>query len=118
MSGGTNASRGTSSIALRTRSSSMPRPRSWRSTMRRRASVDVVPEGSGVMHDDFPTLRRDESLAFERGEEASGALARGTGQLRDVVLGRLDQHVALAGPLGLARVAQLHEHPGHAPGDG
>src|SRR3954451_22165317 len=100
MSGGTNASRGTSSIALRTRSSSMPRPRSWRSTMRRRASVDVVPEGSGVMHDDFPTLRRDESLSLERGQETAGALTRRAGQLGDVRLSGFDQHVALPGTLG------------------
>src|SRR5947208_15337309 len=94
---GRNASRGISSIAARTRSSSIPRPRNCRSTIWRRASVDVVPEGSRVMHDDLATLRRDESLALERRQETAGALARGTGQLRDVRLGRLDQDVALRG---------------------
>src|SRR3954463_14897780 len=93
---GRNSSRGTCSIAASTRSSSIPRGRSCRSTMRRRASVDVVPEGSGVMHDDLPTLRRYEPLALEGGEEAAGALARGAGQLCDVGLRRLDQHVARA----------------------
>src|SRR4051794_3021182 len=88
----------------------MPRPRSWRSTMRPRASVDVVSGGCGVMPADFPPLRRDESLSLERGQETAGALTRRAGQLGDVRLSGFDQHVALPGTLGLTRVDELHQH--------
>src|SRR3712207_4995731 len=94
-SGGRKSSRGTSAIALRTRSSAMPRRRSWRSTMRsRRSSVDVVPKGLRLMHDDLPPPGRHQPGALELREEAAGALAGRARELRDLGLSGVDEYVA------------------------
>src|ERR671922_427161 len=101
MSSGRKSSRGTSSIAASTRSSSIPRRRSWRSTIRDR-SVDVVAESSRLMHGHLSPAEGHHARPLERGEEAAGALARGARQMGDLGLGRPDQHVGLRRALGLA----------------
>ena len=60
----------------------------------------------------------DDAGALEHGEEAAGRLARGAGELGDVGLGGHDEHVALAGALGLRLVDELAEHLGDAALDG
>src|SRR3954467_14981375 len=93
-SGGRKRSRGTSAIAASTRSSSIPRPRSCRSTIRWRAdSVDVVPERVRLMHHDLAAAGRDQAGPLELREEAAGALARRAGELRDLGLGGAHEHV-------------------------
>src|SRR5215211_8687354 len=102
LSAGRNSSRGISAIAASTRSSWIPRRRSWRSTIRSR-SVDVVPESRGVMHGHLPTSKRDDSGALERREEAAAALPGRARQVGDLGLGRADQDVGVRRPVGLAR---------------
>src|SRR5437764_624121 len=107
-------------MAASTRSSAMPRRRSWRSTMRSRASVDVVSEGVGVMHENLAAPGGDQPGALELGEEARRALPRGARELRDLGLGGLDQdrRAVVAGAVGLAEdrlpveVAARHGHLG------
>src|SRR3954453_18888706 len=81
---GRNTSRGTFDIAWSTRSSEMPRRRSWRSTMRSRASVDVVSEGVRVMHQHLAAPGGDQAGPLELRQEARRALARGAGELGDL----------------------------------
>src|SRR3954471_5670965 len=81
-------------MAASTRSSSIPRPRSWRSTIRLRAdSVDVVPERVRLMHHDLAAAGRDQAGPLELRQEAAGALARGAGELGDLGLRGADEHV-------------------------
>src|SRR5215212_10191502 len=95
MSGSRKRSRGTSLIAVSTHSSTIPRRRSCRSTIRRRAdSVDVVPERVRLMHHDLAAAGGDQSCPLELGEEAAGALARGACKLGDLGLRGAHQHVA------------------------
>src|SRR5437764_6266768 len=103
-------------MAASTRSSAMPRRRSWRSTMRSRASVDVVSEGVGVMHENLAAPGGDQAGALELGEEARRALPRGARELRDLGLGRLYQHrrAVVAGSVGAARLHLAEQGAGHA----
>src|SRR5438270_4405128 len=105
-------------MARSTRSSWIPRSRSWEATMRSRLaacssgeeppfgrsplpSVDVVVERLRVMHEDLSAPGGDHPGAFELGQEAARALARRSGELRDLGLGRPDQHLPRVGiPLG------------------
>src|SRR5215210_807074 len=114
---GRKSSRGTAAMAASTRSSWIPRRRSWRATMRSR-SVDVVPEPSGVMHGDLSTTQGDDTRAFKRRKEAAGALARGAGEMGDLGLGRPDQDVLLGSAVGLARDRLREQRARHAAGHG
>src|SRR3954468_17188614 len=94
-------------MAASTRSSSIPRRRSWRSTIRLRASVDVVPERVRLMHHDFAAAGGDQARPFELREKAAGALAGGPGELCDLRLRGAHEHVVAelavsAEPLHLA----------------
>ena len=71
-SGSTKRSRGTSPIAASTRSSTMPRPRSWRSTMCRRAAA----KSSGVGWPALAVAVATGSGGTSRGGSAGGG---GTG---------------------------------------
>ena len=112
-----SAPAGPRAIAASTRSSWIPRRRSWRSTMRARASVDVVAEPSRVMHGHFSPSQGDHPGALQRGEEAARALARGAGQVRDLGLRRPDQDVLLGRALGLARDGLRQQRAGDPAGD-
>src|SRR2546428_13510835 len=101
-------------MALSTRSSEIPRRRSWRSTMRSRASVDVVPEGVRVMNENLAPPGADQPGALELGEEARGALPRGAGELRDLSLRGLDEHrrPAVSVPVGAPGLAPPRHRAG------
>src|SRR5438105_15712238 len=123
-------------MARSTRSSWIPRSRSWEATMRSRLaacssaegprfgrsplpSVDVVVERLRVMHEDLSAPGGDHPGAFELGEEAARALARRSGELRDLGLRRPDEHLPRVGiPLGGDRANLSEERAGHAPLDG
>src|SRR5215211_464351 len=123
MSAGTKRSRGTSPMAASTRSSSIPRRRSCRSTMRARlrakgSSVDVVPEPFRLMDGHLPPSQRHHARALERRQEAAGALPRRAGQVSDLGLGRLDEDVLLRRALGLTGHGLGQQRTGHPPGHG
>src|SRR3954452_20239145 len=98
----------------------MPRRRSWRSTMRARRSanpsVDVVPERFGLMDDHSAPPGGYQTRALELGQEPRRGLARGTGELGDLRLGRLDHDVGLAVAVG-AHLDLGEQRARHAPGD-
>src|SRR3954451_23959908 len=92
-------------MARSTHSSSMPRRRSCRSTIRcRAASVDVVPERVRLMHHDLAAAGGDQTGALELREEAAGALARGARELGDLGLGGAHEHVAPELAVGAQRL--------------
>src|SRR3954453_16155381 len=78
-------------MARSTRSSEMPRRRSWRSTIRSRASVDVISKGVRVMHENLAAPGGDQPGSLELRQEARRALARGSRELGDLRLRGLDQ---------------------------
>src|SRR3954470_13217775 len=96
----------------------MPRPRSWRSTIRARRSAkssgDVVPERCGLMDDHSSPPGRYQTGALELRQEARRRLARGAGQLRDLRLRRLDHHVALCELAVAPRLPLRQERAGDA----
>src|SRR6476619_1704340 len=105
-------------MARSTRSSSMPRPRSCRSTIRwRAASVDVVPEGVRLMHNDLAAAGRDQPRPLALREEAARALARRAGKLGDLGLGRADENVAAELAVGTERLHLAQQRARDAPGD-
>src|SRR4051812_49781521 len=123
MSSGTKRSRGTSAIAASTRSSSMPRRRSCRSTMRARlrakgSSVDVVAEPFRLMDRDLPPPQRHHARALECGEEAAGALPGGAGRGAVFGLGGLVRTVLLRAPPPRAAVGRPESRAPHPPAHG
>src|SRR5215211_4781157 len=74
-----------------------------------RPSEDVAVERGGVVDGDPPAALGDDPGALEHGEEAARRLARGAGELGDVGLGDLDEHVAFAGALGARLADELAE---------
>src|SRR3954466_7552694 len=117
-SGAMNRSRGTSAIARSTHSSSIPRRRSCRSTIRSRAaSVDVVPERVGLMHHDLASAGGDQTGSLELRQEAAGALARGAGELGDLGLRRADEDVAPELAVGAQRLHLPEQGARDAAGD-
>src|SRR5215217_8483491 len=81
-------------------------------------SVDVVPESSGVMNGDLSTAEADNAGPLERRQEAARALARGSGELRDLRLGGPDQHVRVRRAVGLTRDGLRQQRARHAAGHG
>src|SRR3954447_17192913 len=109
-------------MAASTRSSVMPRRRSWRSTMRSRfwakALVDVPSKRGGVMYDHLPPTARDQSGTVEGRQEARHAFTRGACQLGDLRAGGADQHVPVV-PTVLGELGRLlDQHGRHAAGHG
>src|SRR5215218_1293436 len=79
------------------------------------ASVDVALEGVRVVDGDPPAALRDDPGALEDRQEAAGRLTRRAGELGDVGLRDLDQHVPLTGAALRARLLdELAEHDGDA----
>src|SRR4051794_18832291 len=102
-------------MAARTRSSSIPRARSWRATIWSR-SVDVVPERVGLMDEHLPATGRDHTVSFEPGQEAARRFARGAGKLSDLGLRRADRYAPLE-LLALGLVAARLDLPEQRAGD-
>src|SRR5215217_8538860 len=94
-------------MAASTRSSSIPRRRSWRSTIRSRSSVDVVAERARVMDEDLSAPGGDYAVPLEPGQEPRRRLARRAGQLCDLGLGGPDDDLTRC-LTGVVRAAGLH----------
>src|SRR5438552_8528427 len=77
-------------------------------------SVDVVVERLRVMHEDLSAPGGDHPGAFELGQEAARALARRSGELRDLGLGRPDEDLPRVGiPLSGYRADLPEERASH-----
>src|SRR3954447_13976690 len=81
-------------------------------------SVDVALQRIGIVDRDPPAPLREDPGPFEHRQEAARRFARGAGELGDLGLGGLDQHVALGRPLGLRLADELEQHHRDAALDG
>src|SRR5918994_712352 len=82
-------------------------------------SVDIALQRAGVVDGEAAAALRDDAGPLQDGQEATGGLARGAGELGQVGLRRRDGHVRLAGRALVARLLdELPEHGGHPALDG
>src|SRR3954447_25744805 len=99
----------------------MPRRRSWRWTItsRRRAnsSVDVVAERLGLKDDHAAAPGGDQAGTLQLRKGARRRLARGSGELGDLGLGGLDDHVPPWYPVRAASGDLAEQRARHAPRD-
>ena len=72
-------------------------------------SEDVALERGRIVDGDAAAALRDDAGALEHREEAAGRLARGAGELGDVGLRDLHEHVARARALGLRLLDELRQ---------